>query len=191
MPAHDERQAVVARRIDEQRSLQEREHPLIDRRAGALAGADERARNRQSIGVAHVEITDVGAIHLEARGHFGERRGELTRREITRVAVEHRQRRQLLAEGAHLAGEQLVDHLLLSLICDVRERLPDAGECAIERIEPRKPLAVDEDVVDRRQKVVAGRSAHRKRVRQLFVVDEDLLDDDVDGVRRAQCAVRR
>ena len=127
LPAHHEREPFVAlrfdiaRRIEQQDALEKDEETIVERRSAACARTSDRLLEKNAIARGRAVIAHVRSIDAQAGGDFGERGSEVDRREVARVAIGHGHRGEALTQRPHLAGEELLDHLLLFLVADVGE----------------------------------------------------------------------
>ena len=88
-------------------------------------------------------------------------------------------------------GHRLVQNLLLAPVRELgkRETLPAlADESDVEIAQRALVAPVDEQVVDRRRELVAGRPVHRPFRGKLLAGPEDLFHHDVEGQRREAVA---
>jgi hypothetical protein len=82
-------------------------------------------------------------------------------------------------EHVQLARHAHVENRFLAFVVQVGKAQRDAGELRIQLFDRQGRAAIDKDAVELVQKVVAGGAGRGPGVRQLFVVGEDLFDDDV------------
>ncbi len=123
--------------------------------------------------------TDVGSIYAKASGDLADSLPQLAASPIavTPVAiadVDH-QVGQAFKVGRELGGDDLV----LAGANHLGERLRLAGKRVIESGHRRFVGRVDEEAVDMRNEVIAGRALNRKGVRHLLAGGQDVFDHDV------------
>ena len=87
-----------------------------------------------------------------------------------------------MAEHVQLAGHAHPQHQLLAAIGDLVEGDLQPREALVDVVQRALVALVDEQPVDPDEEVIAG-GAFDRPVRQLLVVREDLLDDQVEAAR--------
>ena len=85
-----------------------------------------------------------------------------------------------------------MEDLFLAAVGEIGKRSVIAAiahEPAVDVVERALAAAIDEQVVDDRSELVAGRAGDRPLARQMFAGAEDLFDDD-KTLRIADCGLR-
>src|SRR5438093_62647 len=122
----------------------------------------------------------VGAVDREVRHDFTDGMDQAVEREIARTTVPLRELIQLMAEHIHFAGHRHPHDQLLVLIDKVLKGYAVANDTGVESVETLLVRSVDEEAVQKIEKVIPGGSMNRPLRGERLAATENLFHDQIE-----------